>query len=60
MSHVSFACPKCDGCFSKGLDDLPDDTVVDAVCPHCMYEFELKLDETTIHILNLEEARRLR
>lgn len=60
MTKIGLACPQCEGCFSKQLDHVPDDIVIDSECPHCMYEFKLTLDETSIHIINLEEVRRLR
>lgn len=59
MTQINLTCPQCEGCLPKQLDYMPDDAVIDVTCPHCMYEFELALDEAIIHILNLEEVRRL-
>jgi hypothetical protein len=59
MSLIGFTCPLCDGRLSKEIDYIPDDAVIEASCPHCMHEFELTLDETTIQIINLDEVRRL-
>ncbi len=56
MSLISFTCPLCDSCFSKRIDYEPDDAVIEATCPHCMHEFRLMLDESSIQIINLEEV----
>ncbi len=60
MTQIGLACPLCEGCFSKQFDPMPEGGVIGTACPHCRYEFELTLDETTVHFLNLEEVRRLR
>ncbi len=59
MSQINFACPQCNGSISKQINSIPDDAVINAACPHCMLEFELMLDETTVQILNIEELLRL-
>lgn len=61
MVQISFACPLCDGCFSKRIDHAPNGAVIE-FCPSCRGKIELSSDyftgETAVHDINLT-ARRL-